>query len=191
MHISSTGEHVVAGERKWLGNLRGQWQTGGVHILCLLINGVRVSKYTWTPPFSPFSCLSTTRHGWMRRFSTLHLKKRLSHKILLRITKILGVVSLVTWVWFIHLLSDSGGRKTEGKKKGKLDTNSLLSMSSLTCHRGHTEYYRGVWEESYWSNCIVLQFITTDCSQRHTHRETITTGHAKGHLLMELPLTPI
>lgn len=74
----------------------------------------------------------------------------------------------------------------EGKKKGwkkKADTNRVLSGFSLTlCHGGHTQYYSGVWEESYWSNWIVLEFITKDCSQAHTHRKSRGRGHAKGHI---------
>lgn len=36
------------------------------------------------------------------------------------------------------------------KGEKEADTNSLLSGFSLTlCHGGHTEYYSGVWEESY------------------------------------------
>lgn len=50
-------------------------------MLCLLINGARVGKYTWTPPSSSFSCLSTAWRGLMGRISfPSPLRKRLSHK---------------------------------------------------------------------------------------------------------------
>lgn len=153
MHISSIRDHGVAGERKWPGNVRGHWQTGGANMLCLLINGARVSKYTWTPPSSSFSCLSTAWHGWMGGFFSLAFKKRLSHKnIVVHHENINNTFPSVMWVWFIHLPPCRLRRRRRSREsrdgRRSADTNSLGSVfSSSLCHKGHPGYSRCVWEQ--------------------------------------------
>lgn len=166
----------MAGKRKWPRNVKGHWQTGGANILCLLINGVRVCKYTWTPPSSSFSCLSTAWHGWMRGFFPPAFKKRLSHKnIVTHHENISNTFPSVMGVWFIHLPPRGlWRRRREGTdERRSADTNSQGSVFSLSlCHKGQ-QVCLGTALESYWSRWVLLLYIAKLCPHPHTPRKTI------------------